>query len=162
MTRIMRVTAWLFVFGLDPSWRRQHSRQPRTPLAANVLVHPMRVKARSRRSSLTRQDNIKDYEELVRQYGETIARNNEEFDRIKLDEAKRKEFLRTKHDWIVQQEFAGRFLKLARSQPGSPAAFNSLAWVAAFVQYLLTPKRPPPCWRGTMPATRGYGRSARI
>ncbi len=75
-------------------------------------------------ASPTSQANIKDYEDLVREYHETIARNNDEFDRIKLDEAKRQEFLRTKHDWIVQQDFANRFLKLARAHPGSPAAFH--------------------------------------
>ncbi len=74
--------------------------------------------------------SIKDYEALVREYRETLARNNEEFERIKLDEAKRKEFLRTKHDWYVQREFAGRFLKLARSRPGGPASFHALCWVA--------------------------------
>ena len=73
---------------------------------------------------------IKDYEALVRAYEETLARNHEELERIKLDEAKRKEFLRTNNEWDIQREFAGRFLKLARSQQGGPASFHALCWVA--------------------------------
>jgi thiol-disulfide isomerase/thioredoxin len=130
MTRTIAMTGWGFVFSLmmtGPSTfaaiTRGTSECPGVPAEGPP----------AQRISLPQQGDLKDYEELVRQYVETIARNNEEFDRIKLDEAKRKEFLRTKHDWFVQQDFASRFLKLARSQPDGPASFNSLAWIAAFV-----------------------------
>jgi thiol-disulfide isomerase/thioredoxin len=129
MTRMISVSTRLLAFGMITAGLHIF------PAAAN---HPgpdsLRPQAEGKplpNSSSTPEANIKAYEALVRQFDETLARNNEEFDRIKHDDAKRKEFLRTKHDWYVQQEFASRFLTLARAQPGDPAAFHALTWVAA-------------------------------
>jgi thiol-disulfide isomerase/thioredoxin len=129
MTRMMRVTAWLLAFvliNIEPLYDGAAAREPGRENSGRQADGKPQPKP-----SVAPGTSIKDYEALVKEWEETHTRNNAEFERIKSDDAKRKEFLRTKGEWNVQQEFAGRFLKLARSQPRGPASFLALAWVAA-------------------------------
>ena len=91
MTRIISVSTRLLAFGMITAGLHI------SPAAAN---HPgpdsLRSQAEAKplpNSSSTPEANIKDYEALRPAVRRDLARNNEEFERIKLDEAKRKEFL---------------------------------------------------------------------